>query len=386
MLLAVVLSALMFVVTYFLGGRAGLPGAISISILAGFAVVAALDVANIQREVTVKEDVIIVNSAVSGVMWRWFAEFKFDDIQSVELMRRGEWDKRFAAMIITTSDDRFLTAIPAKVSLTTLADILHRLTAVVSLSDWEPSDSDTRIGVRDELDIDTTDVHGELTRQPIPDDVRLMSVGDHVVEVTIGVGPLLLALVGAIAVGVVLFVNWGDLSVWEVSGYIGGALLGLVLGFLYLIRIGQFVAASYGVGAARKKLPIRPDSFFSGQEDDLMPVMIYDRKSWTATAAMPADYGFLQIDRSQSRLQFEGNKNRWALPLSAVAGCRIEESLVGSEASHTEKRYFVVIEARHDGRPWEAGMIYTRTEVGRDSAEARYNRARLLFTQLADVL
>jgi hypothetical protein len=31
-------------------------------------------------------------------------------------------------------------------------------------------------------------------------------------------------------------------------------------------------------------------------------------------------------------------------------------------------------------------MIYIRTEVGNDTAESRYKRAQLLFTQLAEVV
>ena len=46
----------------------------------------------------------------------------------------------------------------------------------------------------------------------------------------------------------------------------------------------------------------------------------------------------------------------------------LEESLVGTEASYTEKRYYVVLESRNESEPWEAGMIYTRTELGKDEA------------------
>jgi hypothetical protein len=32
------------------------------------------------------------------------------------------------------------------------------------------------------------------------------------------------------------------------------------------------------------------------------------------------------------------------------------------------------------------GMVHTRTELGSDTPESRYQRARLLFTQLAEAL
>ena len=67
--------------------------------------------------------------------------------------------------------------------------------------------------------------------------------------------------------------------------------------------------------------------------------------------------------------------------------CRIEESIVGSEADeNAERRYYVVIEAAKDGETWEAGMVYVRTEMGSDTRETRYQRAQLLFTQLAEAV
>ena len=60
---------------------------------------------------------------------------------------------------------------------------------------------------------------------------------------------------------------------------------------------------------------------------------------------------------------------------------------MGTEGdTSAERRYYVVIEAAKSGESWEAGMVYTRTELGSDTPESRYQRARLLFTQLAEAL
>lgn len=169
--------------------------------------------------------------------------------------------------------------------------------------------------------------------------------------------------------------------------YGGGAVVGIIAAFFYLILVGQFIAASYGIAAARGRLQTRPNATFAGTEDDLVCVEIFDRESWTAVVSKSTDYGFLQLDRGQSRLRFEGNKFRWTLPIEALTACRIEESIVGSEAdTNAEKRYYVVIAADNNGEPWEAGMVYTRTEMGNDTAESRYKRAQLLFSQLADAI
>jgi hypothetical protein len=389
LLLAIGISAVMFLAIYFFGaGQRGLPGTIGISLAAGFVLVALFDVGNIQREVTVKEDCIIVNSAV-GHGWGWLKTFNFDAVDAVQLMRPDEWGKAYGGMVVVASiEDNFLVAIPKKVSLKTLADILHRLGVAVSLSEWEPSDSDTRIGIRDQIELDQTAVRGEIDIQPVEDhEGPLLAPGHIAIQVLIALGPLLLALIGAIVVGVVLFRNWTVMSVLDKSLYGGGSLIAVVVAFIYLIKIGQFVAASYGIRVARNKLPTRPDAMFGGMEDDLVVVEIFDRESWTATVSRSSDYGFLRIDRQQAKLLFEGNKFRWTLPTSALISCRIEESIVGSEANpNAEKRYYVVIAAANHGETWEAGMVYTRTELGSDTPESRFKRAQLLFTQLAEVV
>ncbi|MHC4400586.1 MAG: hypothetical protein ACYTG0_12995 [Planctomycetota bacterium] len=386
LLLAIGISVVMFLAIYFFGaGPRGLPGTIGISLAAGFVLVALFDVGNIQREVTVKEDCIIVNSAVGR---GWFETFKLDAIDGVRLTRPAEWGKAYGGMVIAAPGDDFLVAVPNKVSLKTLADMLHRLGVAVSLSGWEPSDSDTRVGIRNQIELDPAAARGEINIQPVEDHAGpLLSPGQLAIQVIIALGPLLLALIGAIVVGVVLFRNWTVMSVLDKSLYGGGALIAVVAAFIYLVKIGQFVAASYGIRVARNKLHTRPNAMFGGMEDDLVTVEIFDRQSWTATVLKASDYGFLRIDRQQARLLFEGNKFRWTLPTSALIACRIEESTVGSEANpNAEKRYYVVIEAAKNDETWEAGMVYTRTELGNDTPESRYKRAQLLFTQLAEVV
>ena len=211
LLLALGISVLMFLAIFFFAPGKGLASTIGISLLCGVVLVAALDLVNIQRDVTVNDDCIIVNSTGG----RWFQTFKLDAIEGVRLMRPEEWDRPWGAMVIGLGgEDEFLLAVPKKVSLETLANILHRLGVAVILSDWVPSDSDTRIGTRDEIELDPAAVRGEVSVQPIGDqEPRLLSITQAVIRDTIGLAPLVLALIGAIAVGVYLFLHWSDISI-----------------------------------------------------------------------------------------------------------------------------------------------------------------------------
>lgn len=380
-------AIVLFMAMYLLQPGRGLVESVGVSVLAGCVLVVLLDVSNLQREVTIKEDGILVNSSVSWG-WGWWANFELNNINGINLIRPSEWEHSYSGMVIASPADDFLVAIPNTVSLETLANILHRLGVPVSLEGWEPSDSDARIDIRNELEIDPAAARGELAMQPIEaGDGPLLTPANIAVQVVIALGPLLLAVIGAIAVGVLLYRGWAALGILEKCLYGGGALVGIIVAFMYLILVGQFIAASYGVGVARKRLQTRPNAMFAGTEDDLVCVEIFDRKSWTAVVSKSTDYGFLQIDRGQSLLRFEGNKFRWTLPIAALTACRIEESIVGSEAdTSAERRYYVVIAAASNSEPWAAGMVYTRTEMGNDNAESRYNRAQLLFAQLADAV
>lgn len=385
LILALAVSALMFAVMHFFGGgQRAVVEVVGISLAAGFVLVLLLDTNKIQRDVTVKDDCIIVGTSMGR---GWFHTIEFKDIQSIQLTRPEEWSRPYGAMVIDFGDEAFLVAVPNKVSLVTLANILNRLGVAVSLSGWEATDADTRIQVRDEVDLDPESAHGEVTLRPVDEqDGKLLSPLNIATQLAIALGPLLLAVIAGIAAGVHLYRNWADLSLPQITLIGGGALAFVVVSFLYLILIGQFVAAGWGIGVGLNRMQTRPNALFAGTETDLVAVEIFDRDVWTSVVAQSSDYGFLQVDRQQRCLRFEGNKLRWIVPAAALTTCRIEESLVGSEASPTEKRYFVVIAANNAGEEWEVGMVYVRTDIGNDTAERRQDRARLLFTQIAAIL
>lgn len=386
LLLALVIAAvLLTAMIFFPNGQGNLLNAVLISLAAGFALVLAMDLPTIQRDVTVHDDCIIVGTTAGRGR---FDTFRFDAIQSVQLLRPEDWNRPWAGMVLRLGDIDFLTAIPTKVNVDTVADIFHRLGLQVALSGWTPSDSDTRISVQEERKIAPERVTGrmELTRLG-PDEPKLLTPLQIAVQVVVALGPLLAALIGAIIAGIYLYQNWGQTTVFHRCLIMAAALAGVVISFQYMMRIGQFLAAAYGIHCARNRLRLRSKSPFSGEEQGLFTVELFDREKWTAVGANSDDFGFMQIDRARRLLTFEGNRNRWKLPASAIAAFRLEESIAGSEGNaNPEKRYYVVIQAQQEDREWEAGMIYTRTEFGADGPEQRYARSQLLFTQLAEIL
>jgi hypothetical protein len=387
-ILALFIAGLMFAAVYFIRNpQMGTAKAIAVSLAAGLVLVALMDVGNIQRQITIRDDGIVYHSEV-GTMWTGF--FAFKDIRNVRLMRPEDWNKSVAAMLITTADDAFVLGVPHKVTLATVANVLHRLGVEVALAGWEPSESDTRVQVKDEIQLPAgaTRRAGKARIWPVDEnEARLTPTLATVVAFIIALSPLALSLLGLIGAGIYLFLKWGTLDVasrWLIGG---GTFAALVVSFVYLVVAGQFLAARYTVAVGKSVLRSRPGATLTGSDEELIPVEIFDRTAWTSMMARSIDFGFLQIDGRLGSLRFEGDKNRWDIPVSALTACRIEEAHVGSEGNeNAEKRYYVVIASERDGEAWEAGMIHTRTAVGNDGKDQRYARAQGLLSRISSVV
>jgi hypothetical protein len=112
-------------------------------------------------------------------------------------------------------------------------------------------------------------------------------------------------------------------------------------------------------------------------------VSLFARENWTKVISKSADFGYLQLNRRKNALVFEGDKERWTIPISALTALRIEEAQVGKEgADKSEIRYFVVIGTYRDGDNWEIGLVRARTKWGNDNAKARRARMGAMFDEL----
>ncbi|HVJ67690.1 MAG TPA: hypothetical protein VM510_06895 [Caulifigura sp.] len=380
-----VVSVAMFAAMFFSARHAalGLPQTIGLSLACGFVLILLIDVPNLQRDVTIKDDCIIVGNSFGRGN---FVTFDFAHIDAVELLRPEDWNRPWGAMLIDIPGETYLTAVPVKTSLETAADVLHRLGLPVALRGWEPSETDTRVKVQDEVSLPADAVRGVASIRPVEaTEPKLTPPSAMAMQVVIGLGPTILALAGLIAAGVYIAMGWKTLPTTTKLLAGGGAFAAFVVSVVWLIKVGQFIANRYGVTVAEKQLRLRSGALFRGDETDLIPIEVFDRSAWTSVLAKTIDFGFLQIDPGRRLLRFEGEKNRWEIPTSALTALKVEQSHVGSEANqNAEKRYYVTLAAEHDGEPWEVGMYRTRTETGADTADHRSARAQALFRQVAE--
>ena len=357
---------------------------LTIALLAGVLVPLLLDLPFLFREVTITDAAI--DWVADGAKIAYSGSFPHADTDRIELIRPGEWRFQFGGIRLhRPNGEWYLFAVPHSTKLETIATLLTRQEIPVTLSGWEPTTADTRTQVHEELVLaDPANATRDSVFTPMPEDEpKLLPTGTRVFAVLVGAGPTLLALLAMIGTWVYLGVNWSELD-WIERGVVGGAgVAGFLLGFLYLLAIGQFAETSINLAAARKGLRARLNPLVDPNDEELFPVSLYPRDVWTKVIAKSEDQGFLQVHRGKRALVFEGNKQRWTIPLTALTAVRIEEAQVGKEgASPSETRYYVVLGTFRDGEEWEIGLTVARTKWGFDGAQARRARMALLFDEL----
>ena len=66
-----------------------------------------------------------------------------------------------------------------------------------------------------------------------------------------------------------------------------------------------------------------------------------------------SDVGFLLVDRGRKDIRFEGDRERWRIPVSALSYCEVESFAEGHGAARF-RSYFTVLRLSDASRFWEA--------------------------------
>ncbi len=379
------MAVVLFLALHFLApGERTIPLELKICGATALVIVLVFDLPYLQRQIRITE--AAVEWEADGVKLSFSGAYPHVGTARIELYRPGEWPYTFAGMKLTRDDGRwYLFALSRSSKPETVATMLTRLEIPVTLSDWEPTTDDTRVRVEQELVLDrlpTPTRNAVFT--PIPTgEPPLLATGIKVFAPLFALSPTLLALFAMIGMWIDLGVTWSE-SDWLERASLGLGGLGIFsLGFVYMLLIGQFIEKSILIGSAKKALRTRTNSPVDAVGEDTFAVALYDREMWTKVISKSADFGFLQVRRGEKVIAFEGDKERWTIPLSALAAVRLEEAEVGKEgAQHSEVRYFVVIGTHRDGEIWEVGLQLARTQWGNDGATARRERMGLLFGEI----
>src|SRR5262249_32102768 len=128
------------------------------------------------------------------------------------------------------------------------------------------------------------------------------------------------------------------------------------------------LGTAYLVRTLRRRWRARPDAIVSPDEPGSMVVEVIPRQNWQRPVLGAADdIGLLVLDTQRRELRFEGDRERYRIPVGCVESCRVE-MVFGSGAGRSDD-YAAVLHARVAGRPWEAPLCPLVGVPGRTSQQ-----------------
>ena len=113
----------------------------------------------------------------------------------------------------------------------------------------------------------------------------------------------------------------------------------------------------YFQGVAKREIRRRPDAIVQPNADSQF-VTIIPRENWNrAMWKEQKDCGLLTVDTARREIRFEGDNERYCIPVDALLSCDVEKSVFTSNAKPTAPGYFmVVLRVQTDSGIWEAPL------------------------------
>lgn len=117
----------------------------------------------------------------------------------------------------------------------------------------------------------------------------------------------------------------------------------VVVSSIWGIFFQSRLSNGYIMAVARREIKRRPDAILEPGGDSQY-VSIIPRENWNrGTFKSSKDTGFLTVDASRREIRFEGDKERYRIPVDALLSCDIVKSVYLSTAKPTAPGYFMVV-------------------------------------------
>lgn len=176
--------------------------------------------------------------------------------------------------------------------------------------------------------------------------------------------------------------TWGATHL-ENSGVDGvGITLCVAGGLSVLFAIGgMFVDSSFGGNRMLRKAFLaevkrRPDAWVRADDPVARFIEIVPKMNWGKTMLDNAsDIGLLAVDGERREIRFEGDRERWRIPVTALTHHELE-SYVHGQGAGAIKMFYVVLRVARPGGFWEA-PVRTREAVGLASGRRRKQALKL---------
>jgi hypothetical protein len=152
----------------------------------------------------------------------------------------------------------------------------------------------------------------------------------------------------------------------------------LALGGLMFFGVGAtffidptWLSNRYLLSVVRKEFQQRGTHIVEPSDPGAVFVEVVPKLNWGKMKLESAsDVGFLRLDKERREILFEGDKEYWRIPISAVTSCEVEVFVEGQGSHAATKLFYTVVCAQHSGGFWEA-LIRKRGSTGKFASGKR---------------
>jgi hypothetical protein len=182
---------------------------------------------------------------------------------------------------------------------------------------------------------------------------------------------LLLILAGLVpTLDYISFIRFtGRLAAMSPATLLGLISVGVGLGF-FPVAIVPFLrnpfclSAAYLRRRAVREVARRPEAMVDPGSTDAMFVEIVPRKNWGKVMVESAsDVGFLRVDENRREILFEGDKDRYRIPVEAIVSCEREAGIAPAMLAFV-RMHAAVLRVRQSGDTWMEIPLVPRGGIG----------------------
>jgi hypothetical protein len=376
LLALVIFAAMMFAFTLDRGKPGRRPkfspvGAVVLSAVIGVLLTSLLDAPDLNREATITEKEI--SSFGNAGTVHSMASWKLGDVQSVRLVRPAELGRSFGLMEVTTAKGGGVLGVPSSMAPERIADVLHRQGVTVFLSGWTPPAAEAAPAPRSFATppavFGPPTTSARIERLPEQAAGRILTPGRFNLALGLALAPLAVALIGGPAMfGTFAYRHWflhAPTGPIDLACLLGGVIV-FVGGLWFTMRFANLIPSLYLLGAIRSEIEMRPGALFNPMDPETIYIDVVPRANWGKVMLREfSDTGLLKVDEATRSVLFEGDQERWRIPVASLMSVGVESYRPGPSAEGQqggEVLYYTVLKAQVGDTTWEAPVRKCHTE------------------------
>jgi hypothetical protein len=164
----------------------------------------------------------------------------------------------------------------------------------------------------------------------------------------------------------------------------------MILSLIWSLFYPRYLTARFMLRQTRRAFQKRAGLAVDLNSPDLIFVDIIPRTNWgKAMMENASDIGFLQLDRERRELIFEGDRERYWIPVESILEVRHEfwsESMKHQFQSEPNKYHVITVRAMTADGPWETWFYRRQDKFQRYTAKQRLSEAMSLQSKIRELM